>query len=872
MKNEIIHLLLSGACLFFVTICSTQTSLTGSVTDSGNQEPLIGASVVIANTSNGTITDNEGNFQIETTTLPVDLIISYIGYIDKIVTVTNAVQINIELTSGINLGDVLVTAQKRPENSKDVPIALSVLDGQVLQEQGFYSLEIASQIMPNVNVVNSGTSPSIAIRGISTSGANNGFEQSVGTFVDGVYIGRSNYMKTQLFDIEQIEVLKGPQPTYFGNSTIGGAMSISSVKPGKKQEGYVALSTGTQSEYELEGAYTYPFSDDFRIRVAAKYRTFDGFLNDLQTGDLKGGDKQLSGRITAVLEPSDRFKFTLKAEIADRTGEGGAPPRWRDPRPMDPSEAINGYLYDDFDPNYDLSYRLESFTSAFGANRPLPTEATFAGRPIAVAGLDKWHENPWFADEANDINAANLSGNFEIGLGGGYSLTSLTGYSTFETFQRGDIDASHYALFGNQLAQDFNQFSQEIRLQSPTDKKVYWNLGAYYQNTTFSSENGSVMPIFGASGGGTIQDDSWFSVFANMDYSLTDQLKLSGGLRYSTVSKDGEVYSVWGLSSVTGMPMSNQFPMNLSGNIAINNGEIPLFERNPNGVFYDPTYDTDAVDYSLSLLYELNENNNVYLKYAKGFKAGGINAPAVRVTPTTQETFGDETANAFELGVKGSIPAINLKYNLAAFQTNIEGLQVNQYDPINFNFITSNAGEAVSKGIEFDSRIFFSEVFQLGIDMAFLDAEFTEFITQAQNEEIADGLATQVAGQNTPAPNDDVYTVDRAGYPLKFSPDFQITLSPTFNFSLNDKSRIFVNAQYTYKTRYATSDVYYSYDFQDAYGELYANVGYGPKDRKWNVNAYFRNITDEIYIVTANNGNGFIGRGNRMGVQFRYNF
>ena len=861
-----LFLMLVGAIGF------AQNNVSGLVIDANENSPLPGVNVILNGTTTGVQTDFDGKFTlISDKEFPWEISFSYVGYNTVVQTANSSTSnLRISLAQGVLLNDVVVYAQKRAQNPKDVPISISVLDGKEIQELGFYNMEIASQIIPNVNIVNSGTSPSIAVRGVSTSGSNNGFEQSVGTFVDGIYVGKSNYMKTQLFDIGQIEMLKGPQPTYFGNSTIGGALSISSVRPGKKNEGYLALSGGEQTEYDLEGAYTFALSDAFRFRVAAKYRTFDGFLNDLQTGNLVGGEEQLSARIMAVFEPSDNFTLTLKGEFADRDGESAVSPRWREPRAGGP-ELSNGFSYDDLDPNYDLTYNLDSFTSSFGGDRPLPSDARFGPFPIAKIQIDNWHNNEWFQGDENDIQATNLFAEMEIGLGGNYTLETLTGYSTFELLQRGDIDGSHYALFHNELNQDFDQFSQEIRLVSPGDERFNWMLGLYYQNTNFTAINGNVLPAAGSTGGGTEQDDKWLSVFANFDYSLSEKLKFQGGLRYSNVDKQGLVYSTYGISNVTGDPMVTRLPMDVSGNAALNNGEIPTFVRNFDGINYDVPYETDNIDYQANLLYEFDDENNVYFRYANGFKAGGINAPTTRITTADNPTFGDETADAFELGFKGSFPKLNMRYNLAAFTTSLQGLQVSQFDPVNIQFITTNAGEAVSRGLEFDSDIYFSNFFKLGIDVAFLNAKFTEFIAEPQAEEIANGLSFVVDEGDPNTPNDDVLGVNRTGYPLRFSPDFQFTLRPDFTFDLNQKHKIYVNAQYTYKTGYATSDVYFDSDFQDPYGELYGNIGFAPKNGKWNLNFYFRNITNVIYITTSNDANGFIGRGRRIGAQFRLN-
>jgi outer membrane receptor protein involved in Fe transport len=210
-----------------------------------------------------------------------------------------------------SLEEVVVTAQKREQSLQDVPISILVTTGEALEKQNLARLEDLTQQMPNVHVSRGTIADQLTIRGVG-SGLNGGFEQSVGTYVDGVYHGRGHASQSSFVDVERLEVLRGPQSIYFGNNAIGGAFSVATRKPGDSWETQTKASYETEArESTIEVGTGGPVSDTLGLRVAARYSDMDGFLKNAGTGQRNPGIEDKFVRATLMWEPGDLWKTTL---------------------------------------------------------------------------------------------------------------------------------------------------------------------------------------------------------------------------------------------------------------------------------------------------------------------------------------------------------------------------------------------------------------------------------------------------------------------------------------------------------------------------------------------------------------------------------
>ena len=222
------------------------------------------------------------------------------------------------------LEEIVVTAQKRAQNLQDVPISVLAVSGEEISRQGFKRLEDVTSLMPNVTVTEAALGDQLFIRGIG-SGLNIGFEQSVGTFIDGVYFGRGLQSRNIFLDIERLEVLRGPQSTFFGNNAIAGAMSITTRGPSEAWEGYVSGlyedGTGTKN---IDVAVGGPISDTLGIRIAGRYSDQDGWQTNSTINDKEPREERLAGRVTIEWAPSENFDASLKYQVESNDVEGRA--------------------------------------------------------------------------------------------------------------------------------------------------------------------------------------------------------------------------------------------------------------------------------------------------------------------------------------------------------------------------------------------------------------------------------------------------------------------------------------------------------------------------------------------------------------------
>ena len=250
--------------------------------------------------------------------------------------------------AAVKLEEIIVTAQKRVQSLQDVPISVQVVGGQKLQQENFNTLEQLAQVVPDVHVVTGDLSTNLFMRGIG-SGQNQALDQSVSIFVDDIYHGRSRTSGATFLDLDRIEVLKGPQSTFFGNNAIAGALNIVSKKPGEHFESWVRALYGSYGQYALEGAIGGPLSDALRARFAVTRNGGEGWIDNLNTGKTAPNTNNLAGRLTLMFQPNDALEATLKLEgsLQKTAGSpGDQPSQWINcppPAPFTPAfTAIPG--------------------------------------------------------------------------------------------------------------------------------------------------------------------------------------------------------------------------------------------------------------------------------------------------------------------------------------------------------------------------------------------------------------------------------------------------------------------------------------------------------------------------------------------------
>ena len=753
-----------------------------------------------------------------------------------------------------------VTAQKRSENAQDIPISLNVLNGDQLKEKSIEKIDDLQYHVPNLHMTETGISTQIYIRGIGT-GNNQGFEQSVGQYIDGVYYGRQQLLRMPFLDLERVEVLKGPQSIMFGKNSVAGALNLSSAKP--TQDFDASIDIAYQPKFgatEINGMISGGLSDTLSARLAVRDYQEDGYIeNTFRDRDETIRDEQ-AVRLSLLWEANDNLNFLLKMEHDKFEGTGRQIEIIRD------DVAVAG--------------------------APMPG-ATFGqilgalGHPGAITESEINYERQ--ADDSefsrNELDNITLTANYKMG---DYTLTSVTGLVSYEFSEDCDCDYVAAPVFNAYIDEQYDQFSQEFRIVSPIGDSFDWIGGVFYQSSELNFDDNIKVPstsVLGLLSGGalasltgkgagrnyTLDTDMW-SAFFQGNIHLSDDLTLTLGGRYTSEEKTGHrEINVTDLSTgdISTNPMASIL---FNAVFSIQNEQSPL---SPDGHNLTDTRDESSFTPLVNLQYKINDDVMAYVSATTGFKAGGFDA---RANNTASWEFEEEEATAYEAGLKSSLLDNTLEVNLSVYRTNYDDLQISQFDGV-LGFNVGNAKETVVQGMEVDGRWLMMDsdngALTMQYALAFLDHEFVDFKNgNCYNRQVPDGVIGADGNQ----------LCDYSGKSGQYTPDFTASVGFDYvqdvsfmgfeyfranvNFFHSSEQNVDVNLNPLYEI--------------DAYTKV--NMRVSLESENWNVALFANNITDESVLTYVGNTPlsggtfgtdtfyGFVDRPASVGVQFQYNF
>ncbi|HVW67924.1 MAG TPA: TonB-dependent receptor, partial [Steroidobacteraceae bacterium] len=547
------------------------------------------------------------------------------------------------------LEEVIVTARKRTENIQNVPISVQAVGGQALVERNLDSLADLAETVPGVHIGVGARSDDLYIRGIG-SGNNQSFDQSVGTFIDDIYHGRSRESTAAFLDLDRVEILKGPQSTFFGNNAIAGAFNVITRKPTSDFDGSIRALYGQDGQYAVEGAAGGPIvADKLAVRAAAIWDGMNGWLEN-QGGQHVPGERNEAGRLTLLFTPSDDLEATLKTEGGSNRNRGWVPYQLADCPPPAPFTAA-GFC-----------------TTALRSTVPIGLDNSRTSSSVGQGtNLDTFEEVLTVAYTHWD-----------------HTFTSVTGYYSYRYNSDLDTDGLPEALFNARIPERYNQFSQEFRITSPAGKLFEYMGGLYYQRDRLSvsqqfdyfflsptvGSKASLAPLVPYLPLGQETDFSQpertRAVFGSLSWNLTDRLKLSTGLRGSWVDKSIDWRLYYGTATQT-----------YGGVVALPASVTPLAAALGLGApgTADETRSDSAWTPSANIQYRLDGRKMIYFSYAQGFKAGGFNGVDNTGNPASLP-FAPEHVNAYEAGLKSQWLDDRLVLNLDVFRSNYRNLQV----------------------------------------------------------------------------------------------------------------------------------------------------------------------------------------------------
>ena len=731
-------------------------------------------------------------------------------------------------------GEIVVTARQRDETLISVPVAVSAIGSSTLQDYAVTDVTDIAKLAPSlsINRNGSGSAGSISLRGVSTTGSQAGFEQSVSINIDGVQTSRARVLSQGLFDVEQIEVLKGPQALFFGKNSPAGVVSIRTAGPTSTWKGYVNASYEfVGNEPVIEGAVSGPLSDDFGVRVALRYRNLEGYFRNIAgpvtaspfaalTGgqptlaDRRPGESEILGRITLKYAPAGSgFDATLKLSASKYENDDATAGQQLYNCGAFPAGNLNGQL----DPYGECKFDRNYSTS---------------GRPAGVT--DKWpsaRQQP-YTDVKLYLGGLTMNYAFDD-----LTLTSVTGFYKTNSSYFGNFDATSFNIIAAAEHENYRSWSQELRLLSQFDAPVNFLLGGYFQDTHQYFLNSTMAVPLGPDSTGRYHtwekpsqtDGRTYSLFGQLVWKIVDQVELSAGVRYTKEKKDSSI--------------SNRYVHAPLGGVAFSPAGRVLVDR-----FKDSNYSPEA-----TLTWRPSTDLTAYISYKTGYKSGGLGLSAVLTpanVPVSAFAFGPEKISGFEGGIKSQFLDRRLTITGAVYSYDYTDLQVSSFNATTTSFTISNAASASVKGVELELNYRPSRMFSVYGSIAYNDAKYDSYIAGCYGgQTLAQGCNVSVANgaDNLPNTADDRYAQNLAGFPLARAPE--VTATAGFNLEAPISDRL--NFGLTGNARY--SDSFYGIEngspagIVNSYWLLDASVRIGTADEGWQLSLIGRNLTNKYY-------------------------
>lgn len=729
------------------------------------------------------------------------------------------------------LGDVVVTARRREERAQDVPIALTVIGGEQLDKTNTYNVGQLTQQAPSVQLLS--TNPrntAITIRGIGASYglANDGLEQGVGIYVDQVYYARPATATLDFVDLQQIEILRGPQGTLFGKNTTAGALNITTRDASFTPGGVAEITLDSLGLVQAKSSVTGPLiADTLAGRLSVVSTRRDGTLENVRTRQ----------------DQNDQHSFAVRGQLL-----------WQ------PSQALTVRAYGDWNRQL-LECCAQVFVRVGTTLKPAASQypALAAGRGYAPPSADPYDR---LVDVDGDIQADQWQAGGSVIVDydfGKVLLTSISAYREWDWEPANDRDYTGLDILpksNNPSHQD--QTSQEFRLSSTGENTIDWVAGLYYFNQTVTT-NGitqygkdasywllaagtpdALLNGYTARNVSSIETTS-YAAFGQLTWNVTDRLRITPGLRYTQEDKSGD------------------YDLSVSGGLVTT--DATLISRRL-GIARPQNYAAEISDGSLSgqlaVSYELAPDVLTYVSYAQGHKSGGINMSGLPTTSAGLPALNSaevkpEQVTTLELGLKTQAFDRRLTANLAAYSTDIEDFQANVVDagPGALRGYLANVEKVEIRGVELDLNAHPNQAVDLYANVSWTDGEYTSFKNgPCPLERIgASTAACDLSGKELPGVSP---------WALAFGGEVHGPGS-----ALGLSGEVFAGADASYRSTYNSDAAVSQFTEIKGYGLLNLRAGFR-SDNGWEASVFVKNALDEEYLqfVTVQTGNSGLVIGN----------
>jgi iron complex outermembrane receptor protein len=740
------------------------------------------------------------------------------------------------------LEEITVTAQKREAGLQSTSVAISAFSGENIRKNRIFSASDLAAAAASLSFT-AGNSPldqEINIRGITNTRLDSpAAEAAVGQFVDEIYIGRTGGMDVDYFDIERIEVIRGPQGVLLGKSVVGGALSVITASPEFETSGEIGISFGNYDSQQISGHVTGALNQNWAGRVAFQTRNHDGYAKDvLHDRDLE-----------------DLESMQLRAQIMNQPVDDGVGVRLIVDYSKVSSNGINVVAVSDgqtggFRPR--PWSQMRAFVGLSDPRVSVPEETLYAGDSAPL--------NQFLSKETAGL-ALHLEKEFD-----GFVLSSITGYRdartrnlydqtgggpdifddvdtfgvTFADFLAFDPLAATF-FFSEPVREDadISAFSQEIRLTSTGEGNVEWIAGIFYKRDQIDKfdrfvgegNSGALPTLSGESHWLNKGENTNIGVFGQIGYRFSEKVKLSVGARWTSDEKGGDI---------TGTAVA-------TGDRFNPDDTVPL---TPLGEEYATNYGETWTKVTPQATLEFTPNDSVfsYLTVSTGFKGGYFQDTPVNAFAAAFPTKPEEVIN-YEIGIKSDFADGRARLNVAAFFMDYTDLQVEQTNQDCLCNLTENAADAEISGVELEFTFAASDRLLLNLSGSFLDTEYVEF--------------AELSG------------VDSSGNILQRTPETKYNMSVDYTANagkFGDALNFYIG--YTWQDEMAWQPA--NLNFEDSYGLLDARITFAPADKDWSISLWGKNISDELYrtniIPFFGEEVSQYGPPRTQGVEFRLSF
>ena len=725
------------------------------------------------------------------------------------------------------LEEVIVKAEKREQNLQDIPASISAFSAAQIELAGWDDISQLETSVPSVSVGGDGDSrPFIFIRGVGSRKFDIGSEGSVGVFVDEIYNARFSSSLSGIVDIERIEVLKGPQGTLYGRNTIGGAISLYTVKASEEFEARIKVAAGNEGYWRVGGYVSGAISENWVGRLSASTRSDDGNMTEVLSGKNDGQDAD-AVRVNLIGQLTDRTSVELTAQtsrldqearLAQANGEIGPLGLYQlghaVPLPVLPPPIIDSIL--------------SGIRAGTVAN--ILREAALDPRNVKM-------DRPGFSELESDLVSLKIEHESD-----NFLFTSISSRTSDEIHEQTDFESTTRDAIWTDVRQDSKQLSQEFRLTSvdggmfTLDDRLTWVVGFYYFNDEGYRKDdysvgvqGNIPPQYYRAVPGLAYsqarqdvtlDNTSIALYGQATYALTDRLNLTLGIRRSDDEKD---FTTQMITNTPGYPFVAA-PFTL-----------------PQTLKFDSTDPKVSVDYAIT------DNSMAYITYSSGYKSGGVTF-ATWAEAGNVGGFEEEHLDSLEIGYKARLMNNRMQLNLAAYQYDYTDQQVQSIVVVNGapQGLTDNAAESDMKGVELEMSYLLTDALKVDFNYFYQDAVFEDY-------------------------------ADKTGNPMQFAPENAYTVALSYAPDLGNNLQM--RAEYSYKDEFqfdaGNRDI--SLEPEHDVVNLTASMDLGDSV---SLRLFCNNCSDELIrtqvttFATSQGGGGrsIYGPGRRYGAEITYNF